>query len=574
MLRARTRSRRGTILIAVVVALVLIQLVVLGIVIAGSRQQDMTIRRLEGARAYYDTESAMSMAVREVARNADDDGDGTIGSIAGNTGGMGRTFTSTDIRALVSVARSGSSVTLTAAGSGGASARTLQANLTKSTGSLVPGLYSEYWENWISTCTDATYTSTPKWIAVTPLVSNSNRNDAPMWTGHNGQGWQARWRGKLTIPTSGAWQFRICSDDGSRLYINGTEVINNDFYQAVACRTGSITLSAGTVDIEVRFWEWGGQNACQLYWQSPSSASFTIIPPSAFTTTPQQIVPPLNVVTSLSVWGDGTATASCIDGFNSAVGPYGGSNVLNSAKVSVNSTASNAVQMSDNAKIKGDLLIGPGGTPSTVVAQWSGSSVMGSISNLTSMIAPVSQEVPLWTTIPGSVGNVSITSSISYGGNARTGSISISGNSTVVTVTGNVVWQVDGDFSMSNASQLVIQSNASLQMYVTGNVNFWNSTQANISTGNPAKLQIFLIGANRTVNVTDSAKVCAQVVNPFGAMNLYGTGTPPAEFFGTYSGNSLTITNKGLFHADVRTQAATGSGSGGGGMTLSAWFTP
>lgn len=80
--RAVTARRRGTVLIAVVIALIMVSLVVTGIVIAGSRDQNLAALRAEGERARFAADAAVNMAIKELFDNDDHDGDGGIGSIS------------------------------------------------------------------------------------------------------------------------------------------------------------------------------------------------------------------------------------------------------------------------------------------------------------------------------------------------------------------------------------------------------------------------------------------------------------------------------------------------------------
>lgn len=81
----RSRLRRGTAAVAVIIALVLLQLAVAGMVLGGARDHDLSARRLDTVRAFYAAEAGMSMAARELMNNTDADGDGAIGSISNDS---------------------------------------------------------------------------------------------------------------------------------------------------------------------------------------------------------------------------------------------------------------------------------------------------------------------------------------------------------------------------------------------------------------------------------------------------------------------------------------------------------
>src|SRR5690606_2350125 len=67
-----------------------------------------------------------------------------------------------------------------------------------------------------------------------------------------------RYKGYIQIDNPGLYRFYTSSDDGSRLFINGTEVVNNDGDHGNQERSGTITLTTGLHDILVLFYENGG----------------------------------------------------------------------------------------------------------------------------------------------------------------------------------------------------------------------------------------------------------------------------------------------------------------------------
>lgn len=106
------RTRRGSIIVAIVVALVVLQLVVVGVVALGARDQNLTTLRLEASKAQYAAESGMNMALRELYNNADEDSDGTIGSIS-NDGNSANDPTVNGASIVVTMSVVGSTTTLT-----------------------------------------------------------------------------------------------------------------------------------------------------------------------------------------------------------------------------------------------------------------------------------------------------------------------------------------------------------------------------------------------------------------------------------------------------------------------------
>ncbi len=83
-----------------------------------------------------------------------------------------------------------------------------------------------------------------------------------------------RFRGELAVDTPGNYIFGLLSDDGSRLYINGTLVIDNDGIHIATGKKGEITLEAGMHPVEIHYFQ-GPRYAIALQWtyQPPAKPS-------------------------------------------------------------------------------------------------------------------------------------------------------------------------------------------------------------------------------------------------------------------------------------------------------------
>ncbi|NJN26098.1 MAG: T9SS type A sorting domain-containing protein [Cyclobacteriaceae bacterium] len=86
--------------------------------------------------------------------------------------------------------------------------------------------------------------------------------------------------GNINIPTSGNYIFYLKSDDGSKLYIDGTLLVNYDGLHGAGEKSGSRTLTAGSHQIRVDYFEKTSGQALEVRWQGPG-ISKQIIPASA-----------------------------------------------------------------------------------------------------------------------------------------------------------------------------------------------------------------------------------------------------------------------------------------------------
>ncbi len=85
-----------------------------------------------------------------------------------------------------------------------------------------------------------------------------------------------RYSGRLQIDTADSYTFKLASDDGARLIINGGEVINNDGQHPVIEKTGMIFLSPGLHDVVVEYFQSGGGAALQLEWAASGQVASAI----------------------------------------------------------------------------------------------------------------------------------------------------------------------------------------------------------------------------------------------------------------------------------------------------------
>ena len=133
-----------------------------------------------------------------------------------------------------------------------------------------------------STLSDINFSGTPTATGVIANVNQASTSGAG-WSGGPSDNFAVKYTASIAIPAAGTWTFYTNSDDGSKLWIDGTEVVDNDGLHGMRTRSGSITLTAGPHTFEVRGFERGGGYGLIAYWQGPTVSSQTVIPSSAFT---------------------------------------------------------------------------------------------------------------------------------------------------------------------------------------------------------------------------------------------------------------------------------------------------
>lgn len=90
-------------------------------------------------------------------------------------------------------------------------------------------------------------------------------------------------RGRMNITTAGIYKFKLLSDDGVLLYIDGALVVQDNSLHPPRDSYGSISLSAGYHDIKLLYFQGPATLiACQLSWQPPYQSFYSVVPSSIF----------------------------------------------------------------------------------------------------------------------------------------------------------------------------------------------------------------------------------------------------------------------------------------------------
>jgi hypothetical protein len=103
-----------------------------------------------------------------------------------------------------------------------------------------------------------------------------------------------RFHGFINIPTAGTYSFGGQADDGIRIRVNNTQVVNSWIESGGAFRDGSVSLPAGVVPIELIYYENGGGAMVNLQWYQNNT--WQIIPSTSLATNADFWTPPPPVV--------------------------------------------------------------------------------------------------------------------------------------------------------------------------------------------------------------------------------------------------------------------------------------
>jgi hypothetical protein len=79
-----------------------------------------------------------------------------------------------------------------------------------------------------------------------------------------------RWTGKVIADRAETYTFITTSDDGVRLWVDGSLLVDNWTDHSKRDDSGQIALTAGAHDLKMEFYDGGYDAIAQLYWSSPN----------------------------------------------------------------------------------------------------------------------------------------------------------------------------------------------------------------------------------------------------------------------------------------------------------------
>jgi hypothetical protein len=94
------------------------------------------------------------------------------------------------------------------------------------------------------------------------------RVEIPDWTSEDHR-FALRYAGKLHVEKRGKYYLYLTSDDGSRLFLDGALVVNNDEKHSEQTVCGTIELEAGIHDLEAQYFEADGNKRLEFAWAGP-----------------------------------------------------------------------------------------------------------------------------------------------------------------------------------------------------------------------------------------------------------------------------------------------------------------
>jgi len=152
----------------------------------------------------------------------------------------------------------------------------------------VAGLRYSYWEANVKDCRVETLDQLGA-----PKIAGRTKSVDLKIKGMREHNYAIKYSGQIEIPADGKYTFHTQSDDGSRVYIDGKLVVENDGIHAPERKSGQIDLKKGSHQIVVTFFNGGGGAELRLEWQS-SDLKRSIVPAAALSSVDGKPMIPLD----------------------------------------------------------------------------------------------------------------------------------------------------------------------------------------------------------------------------------------------------------------------------------------
>jgi fibro-slime domain-containing protein len=236
-----------------------------------------------------------------------------------------------------------------------------------------------------------------------------------------------------------------------------------------------------------------------------------------------------------------------IDSFDAAQGPYGqDGNQSDDAVVRVNSTTAGAVEIDGSSYVGGDVLVGPGGDPASVID--STGSITGTVGTQEQPFAMPPIVVPGDEVVGPNTGDVWFHHTPStITGNMHVDDFRVS-TEAVVTIDGNVTILVEGEFRTETKGVIQVLPHSSLDIYVMGKF----TVETRCLWSDPRNTRVYILSTDDPLKLQTDADFYGTIIVPDSRLLIQTDG----ELHGSYIGRELQFKTGGQIHV-------TGSGPTG-----------
>lgn len=213
--------------------------------------------------------------------------------------------------------------------------------------------------------------------------------------------------------------------------------------------------------------------------------------------------------------------------------------------IGTTSTETGAITLSPNTNIPGDIVVGAGSNPDTVVNSKKTTIINGDV-----YASDNDLEFPFWP-VPGGLppipwpeepNGLTITTNRTY-----LTPITF-GNGDRITIRGDVIMYVAGNMILDNSAELYIEAGSSLELYLGGSLIALNGSIITNGDQDARDLKIYGTPTCRIIDLKNSGDLWAAIYAPNADLLIYNSGST----YGSFIGNSFEMKQDAEFYYDTR----------------------
>lgn len=229
-----------------------------------------------------------------------------------------------------------------------------------------------------------------------------------------------------------------------------------------------------------------------------------------------------------------------LDSYDSRLGDYDSQTPRANGDLGTNTTGAGMVMISGSVRIRGDVIVGPGGNPSQVIR------TSGSVTIEGSRLAAAQRRVLDPVQIPA--------------GCVNQGSLSLAGSGTVTFSSGTYCYS-----SIQISGSVRVNYTGPATVYVTGGVQLAGSAQISSSGNTPGNLKLMVQGRSDTL-IAGSSRLFGVLYAPRSGVQIAGS----SQIYGSVTGLNLQQAGSSRIHYDEALNQNSGATTGNQ-STLLAW---
>jgi len=226
-------------------------------------------------------------------------------------------------------------------------------------------------------------------------------------------------------------------------------------------------------------------------------------------------------------------------------------------QIGTNSTSAGAITAKTGVTIDGDVVVGVGGDPEVVINNTTEANITGQ--TYPSLIKNKTPNVTVPQALMDMVSSGTIYTSATLSGPAKYDSINLYGATgsdpnkvDKVTIDSNIKIYITGDLKLGNGDEVVILPDASLTIYLGGNLYCDNSGAINNLTKDPKKLKIYGLDTCTNIDFKNSGTFWGAIYAPDADVHLYNS----FNLYGAVVAKSFAQDMNANFYYDMSLRAA------------------